>query len=221
VDSIVHRRGDPPGPVTREPRGHRRRRRHHDLYTGATPDGTRSSTSRTTPLRDRGEEAGHASASPRGARSREGSRCVEPVEKANGRCRTSHRHRQRPQEPHPRDHDDAREELRRDRGGGPERGGHGAEHSLAKHIEDAAWAEFAASSSTRPSGTALLSCASTGSTPHQRPCSHCGTAKATLSLTKGCITAGCGLVLAATTTRPSTWPTRPAGTSSGTGRGGR
>jgi putative transposase len=48
-------------------------------------------------------------------------------------------------------------------------------HALAKHIEDAAWGEFGrqleykTNSSTRPTGTAPLSCASTRSTRLQRP----------------------------------------------------
>ncbi|HUV58223.1 MAG TPA: RNA-guided endonuclease TnpB family protein [Acidimicrobiales bacterium] len=95
-------------------------------------------------------------------------------------------------------------------------------HSLAKHISDAAWAEFARQLEykTKWHGSTLLRV--DRFYPSSRICSHCGTVKATLSLkmrTYHC--EACGLTLgrdhnAAVNLARQGLPA----TSSGTGRGG-
>ena len=95
-------------------------------------------------------------------------------------------------------------------------------HSLAKHIEDAAWSEFARQLEykTKWYGSTLVRV--DRFYPSTKTCSHCGTAKATLSLdqrTYHC--EACGLTIgrdhnAAINLARQGLP----GTSSGTGRGG-
>jgi putative transposase len=95
-------------------------------------------------------------------------------------------------------------------------------HSLAKHIQDAAWAEFARQLEykTKFYGSTLVR--ADQFYPSSKTCSHCGTVKATLSLDQRTYHCGaCGLVLgrdhnAAINLARQGLP----GTSSGTGRGG-
>jgi putative transposase len=95
-------------------------------------------------------------------------------------------------------------------------------HSLAKHIADAAWAEFTRQLEykTKWYGSTLVRV--DRFYPSSKTCSHCGTVKATLSLDQRTYHCGaCGLVLdrdlnaAINLARMGL-----AGTSSGTGRGG-
>jgi len=95
-------------------------------------------------------------------------------------------------------------------------------HSLAKHIEDAAWGEFGRQLEYKTTwyGSTLVRAGQFY--PSSKTCSHCGTVKATLSLDDRTYHCGaCGLVLdrdlnAAINLARQGLP----GTSSGTGRGG-
>jgi putative transposase len=95
-------------------------------------------------------------------------------------------------------------------------------HSLAKHIEDAAWAEFGRQLEYKTNwyGSTLVKVDQFY--PSSKTCSQCGTVKATLSLDERMYHCGaCGLVLgrdhnAAVNLARQGLP----GTSSGTGRGG-
>jgi putative transposase len=95
-------------------------------------------------------------------------------------------------------------------------------HSLAKHISDAAWAEFARQLEykTKWYGSTLVRV--NRFYPSSKTCSHCGTVKATLSLgdrTYHCGT--CGLVLGRDHNAAVNLARQGlSGTSSGTGRGG-
>jgi putative transposase len=95
-------------------------------------------------------------------------------------------------------------------------------HSLAKHISDAAWGEFARQLEYKTNwyGSTLVKV--DRFYPSSKTCSQCGTVKATLSLDERMYHCGaCGLVLdpdhnAAINLARQGLP----GTSSGTGRGG-
>jgi putative transposase len=95
-------------------------------------------------------------------------------------------------------------------------------HSLAKHIEDAAWAEFARQLEYKTNWYGSAPVRAGRFYPSSKTCSHCGTVKATLSLSNPMYRCGaCGLVLdrdhnAAINLARQGLP----GTSSGTGRGG-
>jgi putative transposase len=95
-------------------------------------------------------------------------------------------------------------------------------HSLAKHIEDAAWGEFARQLEYKTTWYGSMLVKVDRFYPSSKTCSHCGTVKATLSLDQRTYHCGaCGLVLdrdhnAAINLARQGLP----GTSSGTGRGG-
>jgi putative transposase len=95
-------------------------------------------------------------------------------------------------------------------------------HSLAKHIEDAAWAEFGRQLEYKTNWYGSAPVRADTFYPSSKTCSQCGTVKATLSLDERSYHCGaCGLVLgrdhnAAINLARQGLP----GTSSGTGRGG-
>ncbi len=95
-------------------------------------------------------------------------------------------------------------------------------HSLAKHVSDAAWGEFARQLEykTKWYGSALVRV--DRFYPSSKTCSHCGTVKATLSLDDRVYHCGtCGLTLGRDANAAINLARQGlAGTSSGTGRGG-